>query len=144
MLTKKLLTGGAVALMLFTGAALPSPAAAKDSKNDIVATVASGCKTELDNYCKDVTPGDGRILACLYARNDKLSSRCEYALYDASVQLERAVTALSYLANECHDDLAAMCSGTRPGEGRLLKCLGDHSDKVSDRCREAINDVKIQ
>ena len=66
--------------------------------------LADGCKAELESYCKDVKPGDGRILACLYSRADKLSGKCEYALYDAAVQLERAVAALAYVANECADD----------------------------------------
>ena len=67
----------------------------------IVETVAKGCEKELTSYCKDVTPGEGRILACLYAHSDKLTGQCEYALYDAAVQLERFVAALTYVANEC-------------------------------------------
>ncbi len=63
------------------------------AEEGLVQTVADGCKTELETYCKDVTPGDGRILACLYAHGDKLSGKCEYALYDAAAQLERAVAA---------------------------------------------------
>ena len=57
----------------------------------LVEGVVTGCKAELEKYCSNVTPGEGRVLACLYAHNDKLSGRCEYALYDAAVQLERAV-----------------------------------------------------
>jgi hypothetical protein len=52
---------------------------------DLVQTVKDGCKKELESYCKDVTPGKGRVLACLYAYEDKLSGGCVYALYDASV-----------------------------------------------------------
>ncbi len=33
----------------------------------LVKTVADGCKTELETYCKNVTLGEGRILACLFA-----------------------------------------------------------------------------
>ena len=42
---------------------------------DLVETVATGCEKELTTYCKDVTPGEGRILACLYAHSDKLTGR---------------------------------------------------------------------
>jgi len=59
------------------------------AQQTLIDTVANGCKAELEKYCKNVTPGEGRVLACLYAYGDKLSGRCEYALYDASVQLER-------------------------------------------------------
>jgi hypothetical protein len=47
------------------------------AQQNLVESVVNGCKAELDTYCKDVTPGEGRILACLYARNDKLSGKCE-------------------------------------------------------------------
>ena len=36
-----------------------------------------------------MTPGQGRVLACLYAHGDKLSAKCEYALYDAAAQAGR-------------------------------------------------------
>jgi hypothetical protein len=91
---------------------------------DLVQTVAEGCEKELKTYCKNVTVGEGRVLACLYAYSDKLSGRCEYALYDAAVQLERAVNALSYVA-------------------RLLDCLKKNDAKVSKRCKEARKDVGL-
>ena len=108
---------------------------------NLVETVAKGCEKELTSYCSQVTPGEGRILACLYAHSDKLSGQCEYALYDAAVQLERFVAALAYLANECDEDLDKFCSGVEMGEGRLLKCLDDNAEKISGRCTQALKDV---
>jgi hypothetical protein len=115
--------------------------AANAAEKGPVDIVADGCKTELDTYCKGVTPGEGRILACLYAYQDKLSNRCEYALYDAAAQLQQAVAALNYLANECRDDLKAFCSDVKPGEGRLIQCIGKNKEKISGRCKQAIKDV---
>jgi hypothetical protein len=108
-----------------------------------VETFAEGCQKEIATYCKDVIPGNGRILACLYARQDRLSARCEYAIYDAAAQLERAVAALAYLANECRDDLKTFCSGINPGEGRLLQCIDNNRNKVSARCKQAMEDVNL-
>ena len=110
----------------------------------LVESVAKGCKTELETYCKDVTPGEGRVLACLYAREDKLSGQCEYALYDAAVQLERALTALAYVANECRGDLQKFCSDIQPGQGRLLACIDKNEKQLSGRCKEAMKDVGIK
>ena len=98
----------------------------------------------LTTYCKDVTPGEGRVLACLYARSDKLSGQCEYALYDAAAQLERAVAALSYVVNECKDDLQKLCSEVPAGQGRLLNCLEKNDSQVSGRCKQAIKDVGLK
>lgn len=106
-----------------------------------VETFLQGCKTELETYCKGVSPGDNRLLACIYAHEDKLSTRCEYALYDAAAQLERAVASLSYVAAECDDDLEKHCANVEVGGGRLLACLDRHEKNVSGRCKQALKDV---
>ena len=111
---------------------------------NLVEIVAKGCEKEITTYCSQVTPGEGRVLACLYAHSDKLSGQCEWALYDAAAQLERAVNALSYVANECEQDLETLCSAVEMGEGRLLTCLEDNEEKVSDRCTQALMDVGLK
>jgi len=121
--------------LLFTNAA---------SGQNLVQSVTEGCEVELEKYCKNVTPGDGRILACLYAYGDKLSPKCEYALYDAAAQLERAVAALSYVANECDEDLDKYCGAVAPGEGRLLDCLNKKSQQLTKRCKQALKDVGLK
>lgn len=114
------------------------------AQDRLIESVATGCKTELETYCKSVTPGEGRVLACLYAYQDKLSGKCEYALYDAAARLERAVAALTYVTNECEADLAANCAGVKAGEGRLLQCLEKSDAKVSQRCKDALKDVGLK
>jgi hypothetical protein len=114
------------------------------AQQTLIESVVKGCDKELKTYCKDVTPGEGRVLACLYAHSDKLSGKCEYALYDAAVQLERAVSALSYAVNECRDDLTKFCENIKPGEGRLLQCLDKNSAKVSKRCKEALKETGLK
>jgi len=114
------------------------------AQQSLLETVANGCKAELEKYCSNVTPGEGRLLACLYAYEDKLSGRCEYALYDAASRLERVVAALSYVANECSADLKQYCAGVAAGEGRLLQCLDKNEDKVSKRCKQARKDVGLK
>ena len=109
----------------------------------LVDEVKEGCKTELESYCKQVTPGEGRLLACLYAFEDKLSARCDYALYDASVRLERAVAALAHGAHECKSDIDKHCAAVQAGEGRIVDCLKKQGDKLSKRCRQAIKDLGL-
>lgn len=104
-------------------------------------TFADGCQQELTTFCKDVTPGEGRLLACLYAFQDKVTPRCEYALYDSLGQLDRTLTNLSYAVGECRDDLETHCSQIKPGEGRLLDCLNSNESKISNRCNYALKDV---
>ena len=110
----------------------------------LVYSVVKGCDKELKSYCKDVTPGEGRGLACLYAFSDKLSPQCEYALYDAAAQLERAINALAYAANECRDDLTKYCADIKPGQGRLVQCIEKNDAKVSSRCKQALKDTGLK
>ncbi len=111
----------------------------------LVTTIEAGCETELKSFCSKVTPGQGRIISCLYAHNEKISGRCEYALYDVAAQLERFVARLSYLANECDNDIEQYCSTVIIGEGRLLKCLLEKNrDKISNRCSQAAKDVGLE
>jgi len=120
---------------------LVTPSMAQQS---LIETVANGCKDELLKYCAKVTPGEGRALACLYAHGDKLSGRCEYALYDAAVQLERSVAALAYTVNECSADLKKYCAKVEVGEGRLLECLQKNDAQVSNRWKQARKDVGMK
>jgi len=110
----------------------------------LVDTVVRGCDKEINMYCKDVTPGEGRGLACLYAHEDKLSAQCEYALYDAAAQLERAINTMSYAVNECREDLTKFCSHLKPGQGRLLQCLEKNDAKVTKRCKQALKDTGMK
>ena len=131
-------------IVLVALAILPLLVTAATAQESVVETVANGCKVELEKYCTQVTPGEGRVLACLYAHGDKLSAKCEFALYDAAVQLERAVAALTYVANECDEDLDKYCGAIAPGEGRLLECIDKHDKQVSERCKKAIKDVGLK
>ena len=114
---------------------LVAPVSALES---VIESVAIGCEKELTTYCAEVTPGEGRILACMYAFEDKLSGKCEFALYDAAAQLERFVGALTYVANECAQDLDTHCAAVEMGEGRLAECLLDNKSKLQERCAAAI------
>ena len=126
----KLLT--ALMLTAMAGAALAQ---------DIVTTVEKGCAAEIENYCSQVTLGEGRLLACFYAHEDKLSGQCQYALYTASAQLEHAVSALNYVAGQCQNDIVTNCANVAAGEGRILECLEANSETVSGPCKAAIADV---
>ena len=111
------------------------------AQQGLVETVVNGCESELKTYCAGVTPGEGRVLSCLYAYGDKLSGQCEFALYDAAAQLERFVSALSYVANECDADIDMYCASVQAGEGRILACLDAQGSKIQPRCTQALQDV---
>src|SRR5579863_9645337 len=46
-------------------------------------------------------------------------------------------TLLNELRAACQNDAQKLCSGTQPGGGRILSCLVQHKDDVSDACKQA-------
>ena len=108
---------------------------------DLVSQIQNGCVTEIENYCSQVAPGEGRLLACFYAHEDKLSGSCQYALYDAAAQLEYAVSSLNYVAGQCEDDIVKHCASVQLGEGRVLECLESNAESISAGCTQALGDV---
>ena len=128
-------------ISMLAAAALLSGLVGNLSAQDPVTTVTEGCATEIEQYCSQVSPGEGRLLACFYAHEDKLSGQCQYALYAAASQLDAAVNALNYVATQCRDDILAHCAEVQLGEGRVLECLNANSASVSDACEQAVKDV---
>ncbi|PWB71283.1 MAG: hypothetical protein C3F15_12870 [Holophagae bacterium] len=114
------------------------------AQDSIIDNVKQACEPEIKAYCSQVTPGEGRMLACFYAFEDKLSGRCQYALYQAAADLEDFAAALTHLATECEDDLMKFCAQVELGEGRVGTCLLDHKAEVSAACQQAIADVGLE
>jgi len=89
-------------------------------------------------------PGEGRLLACFYAHEDKLSGRCQYALYEAAAELDAFATAVTHVATQCKDDLMKYCAEVELGEGRVGTCLLDHKAELTAGCQQAIADVGLE
>ena len=99
------------------------------------------CESDIKNYCSQVTPGEGRMLHCMAAHEDKISGQCQYALYQAATLLEQLSMAIAYVARECETEIETLCSDVEVGEGRILACLDEHDEKVGEGCKKAITDT---
>lgn len=99
------------------------------------------CQGDIEKYCSQVTPGEGRILHCMAAHEDKISGQCEYAFYQAASLLEQISVAINYLAQECSTEIQTLCSDVEPGEGRILDCLAQQEENVGPGCKRAIADT---
>jgi hypothetical protein len=127
--------------MAIAGIIVIGPGAAPAVAQTLVEHVRQSCQTELTNYCSQVTPGENRLLACIYAHGDKLSGQCEKALYDAAAALERAINTIAYVANQCRSDIESKCAEVQPGQGRIAQCLADNKSSLSETCTQALTDV---
>jgi len=114
------------------------------AQDSLVEHVLESCKVEIESFCSQVTPGGGRLLHCAAAHEDKLSGRCNYALFQASSALQQMAAAIAHVAQQCMTDVQTLCSDVKEGEGRILMCLEEQADGVSDACQQAVKDVGLE
>ena len=48
-----------------------------------VAKLESACAEDIQKYCSTVTPGEGRMIYCMQAHEDKISTKCAFELGEA-------------------------------------------------------------
>lgn len=130
-----------VGSMLLGGLLLTGGAGAAD---DVAEKLKKACNRELTTFCKGVVPGEGRVLACLYAFESKVSDQCAYAVYDAALALEKAVADMKYAAGECMVDLKKFCGNVKVGQGRGLACLQKNDKDVSQQCKDALRQTGLR
>lgn len=104
--------------------------------------VEGHCMQELETYCQDVTPGEGRGVACLYARSEELSTPCLTALYEAKGEFKNAIDNVNALIEDCRADILQQCSQIAIGEGRILACLEANKNKIAPKCRENLKNAR--
>jgi hypothetical protein len=42
----------------------------------------------------------------------------------------------------CQTDIQKLCAGVQPGGGRIIACLKEHKEEVSDGCKQAIQKAR--
>jgi len=137
----KFLIATAVALLVFGASANAQSDAAGRAQARIMAGVKkleAGCAADAQKYCTTVTPGDGRLFFCIIAHEDKLSTKCDYALFEASRNLERALNRIEDAADACWNDIEKHCANIPEGGGRIAQCLSAKQASLSQQCQAAV------
>jgi hypothetical protein len=89
------------------------------------------CRDDREKFCKDVKPGQGRIIKCLNEHESELSATCKEHL---AMMKEK----MAEFKKACGDDSKKYCKKNRPGKGRIIRCLKEHETELSDPCKEFI------
>ncbi len=121
-------------ILIIGGVLVLTPLASGSAQESVAEMVLKSCKKELVSYCSTVTPGRGRIAACLFAHNDKLSEQCEGMLEIGMNQLSIILSTVNYVVEQCYRDIDKHCEGVVIGGGRLHKCLSNNRDKLEKNC----------
>jgi hypothetical protein len=124
--------------------AMPAPAAAQAQNNvakqvqervNVVAKkVQTACKTDIQRRCKNVTPGEGRMLYCILAYGDKLTPKCAGTMIEVGRDISMAMNDAAATADACYDDIEKLCPNVPEGEGRIAQCLLDNKPKLTKPC----------
>ena len=83
------------------------------------------CAVDIKNLCAGVTPGGGRVLACIQAHISELSVGCSSRLSKAA-----------WLAKECAADITHFCPDAKMGD--VKDCMQPHLGESSDQCKAAV------
>lgn len=113
-------------------------ASAQDTLLDYV---TAECQGDIDNFCADVTPGEGRLLYCAAAYQDQLSEQCTGALANAALLMADLTDRVMLVADACDTELMTHCADVEIGDGRVLQCLDDHDDELSEVCDAALDEL---
>jgi Golgi apparatus protein 1 len=104
--------------------------ASADKMSDQKNLLQSACQSDLQNFCKDVTPGDHRAMSCLKAHEDQLSSGCSTEWVKQKAAWKQT---MRDGRNACSGDVQKFCSNVT-GPKEVASCLSTHSSDLSSSC----------
>jgi hypothetical protein len=103
-----------------------------------VERIQSACRMELQNFCSTVTPGEGRLLLCMQAHEDKLGNQCQLALFEASRNIQQAARRIERVADACGSDIQAHCVGS----ASIAQCMSEKRAMLSPACQAAAAELR--
>jgi hypothetical protein len=93
------------------------------------------CKADVQKLCKDVQPGEGKIVECMKTHQKELSPKC-------ASQMKQVQAGLKQVSNACESDVEKFCWDTPMGKGGIASCLKKHTDELSSECKDAVAKAK--
>jgi hypothetical protein len=106
------------------------------------AKLESVCAKDIKKYCSNVTPGEGRMIYCMQAYEDKISPKCVFELEAAATSVLSTADALKDAVIACKAEITGVCGKTQPGQGRIAACLLANKSTASSGCAEAIKKIE--
>jgi hypothetical protein len=128
-----------VAAALWFAPVLLSNANAQDKPEDYAVAIKANCGKELKAQCQGVKDGKARLLACLYAHEDRLSKRCGQTVVVSLTRLGIMLGALANVQRVCEPEVKRLCDGVIAGNGNLIGCLSAKRKEVSEQCNLALD-----
>jgi len=131
-----ILSAGSASAQTNLGKTIVEKLAAKITK------LENACASDIKKYCKDVTPGEGRMVYCMQAHEDKISPKCAFELGETAGSVQATSDLLKDGVIACKAEITGVCGKTQPGQGRIAACLIANKSTASKDCAEAIKKVE--
>jgi hypothetical protein len=106
--------------------------------------IQDACSPDVTKFCSQVTPGEGRLVLCMMAHEDKVSNKCDYALYSVTRNFDQTISRLEQTAKACWPDIEKQCSETAPGGNRVAQCLMSKKASLSKECATTIDNYPMK
>ena len=103
--------------------------------------LAAACGKDIDEYCRGVNLGSGRMKNCLSQNRDGLSAECKDTYTQTFALIEKRGQARAAVLKLCDVDTRKLCSGVAKGDGQVLECILTAAAGVSRKCNQAITDA---
>jgi hypothetical protein len=107
-----------------------------------IVKLENACAKDIKKYCKTVTPGEGRMIYCMQAHEDKISPQCAYELGETASSVQTSADSLKDAVIACKAEISGVCGKTVPGQGRIAACLIANKSTASKDCVDAIQKVE--
>jgi len=103
----------------------------KDRLASAIESVEDACGGDIERYCGDITPGEGRVALCMQAYSDRLSRNCRQTLSSHARNIRQTVETI---ADECWNGIKAQCGNAE----KLGECAVQKSSSLSPSCQRVV------
>ena len=110
------------------------PRLLRDQNMPVDQGMSPNCMAELEKLCPDDQSGSSRR-KCFQDNEHTLSSTCRQQLDAMAVRIKEDV---QQFKAACETDVKRLCRSVERGGGRILQCLEEKYQEVSDDCYHAL------
>jgi hypothetical protein len=132
--SKTAIISAALLAVVFAPTDLSAQESLRERLTAAVEAVEGACAADVNKFCPNVTRGEGRVLVCMQAHDDQLSRGCQFALYRASRNLDRALNRVERLADACWNDIESQCANA----DRIGQCVMEKAGSLSPSCQSIV------
>jgi hypothetical protein len=97
------------------------------------------CEAEVQQYCPDSLEGEDRR-RCVMHRIKRLDPPCQQIVRQRLVHWKL----VDGYKLACAEDVRRVCQTVQPGDGRILHCLQEHEQDLSEGCYQSLPKGRLQ